>query len=115
MRDNVLQEVLSPGRHIDVSHPARKLPLSGLPEQRRTPKRQIRPHSDFALQDEWKDCLACVAVGYGIVHLDEIERVVAHDVHDLRVLADAGRGYADVTNLSSFLPLLHQGNNTAHP
>src|SRR5882762_894034 len=114
MRDNVLQEVLSPGRHIDVSRPARQLTLSGLPEQRRTPKRQISQHSDFALQDEWKDCLGRVAVGDRIVHLDEIERVIAHDVHDLCVLAHAGRGYADVTNLSSLLPLLHQGNQRRH-
>src|ERR1700730_9511495 len=110
MRDDVLEEVLSPGCYIDISRPDRQCTGSDLPEQRRMPKRQVGQHRDFALQHQRKDRLGRVAVGYRIVHLDEVERVLAHHVQDLPVLADVGSGYADVANLPGFLPLLHQGN-----
>src|SRR5882762_5853597 len=87
MRDHILEEVLRPGRCVDISRPARQLTVRGLPEQRRTSKGQISQHSEFALQRQRKNRLGRLAVGYRIVHLDEIERVVAHDVDDLCVLS----------------------------
>src|SRR5882762_7671241 len=76
MRDHILEEVLRPGRCVDISRPARQLTVRGLPEQRRTSKGQISQHSEFALQRQRKNRLGRLAVGYRIVHLDEIERVV---------------------------------------
>src|ERR1700730_6711054 len=110
MRDDILEQLLSPGRYIDISRPVRQCTVSDLPEQRRMPKRQVSQHRYFALQHERKYCLGRVAVGYRIVHLDEVERVLAHHVQDLPVLADVGSGYAEEANLPGFLPLLHQGN-----
>src|SRR6202140_3412038 len=114
MRDDILEEVLPPARYIDISRPARQLTVRGLPEQRRMSKGQISQHSEFALQRERQNCLGRVAVGYRIVHLDEIERIVAHYVDDLCVLADAGGGCAEVANLAGLLPLLHQGHQPRH-
>src|SRR5437667_5479124 len=49
-----------------------------------------------------------------IVDLDEIERVVVHDLQHLCVLADPGGGRADVTDAPRLLPLLHRGDQLRH-
>ena len=75
---------------------------------------QVGQHPDPALLGERQDRFGRVAIGNRIVDLDEIERVVVHDLQHLCVLADPGGGRADVTDAPRLLPLLHRGDQFRH-
>ncbi len=82
--------------HVGTSRPATRP---------RAAERRVREHADLPLARQREDRRLDFAVVDGVVHADEIERLVAHERYELVVLRLERGGQADVADAALLLQL----------
>ena len=89
--------------HAGTSRPSTRAPEACAAERR------VGEHSDFPLARQWEDGRLDLSVIDGVVDPDEVEWLVSHDAHELRVLPLVGTRDADVADALVLLQLLEHG------